>query len=121
MEGSGIARTKKFIRDNTSEILVRAGLPEKSVAAWTKAELPISGNFKRDASVGSKYWRGGSDLLAKLPKKPKRSTEQQMAAHVILQDCRRAREKFLARHADTVYRKLTKNLSNFVRVEELVL
>ena len=42
-----------------------------------------------------------------------------MAADVILSDCRRAREEFLTRHAETVYRKLTKNLSEFRRVDEL--
>jgi thioesterase DpgC len=42
-----------------------------------------------------------------------------VAADVILSDCRRAREEFLTRHAETVYRKLTKNLSEFRRVDEL--
>src|SRR6185437_6579650 len=34
--------------------------------------------------------------------------------------CRAARERFLERHAEAVYRKVTKNLSVFVRVEDLV-
>ncbi len=120
MEGSGAARARKFVQQNASEYLRRGGLPAKPAAAWTKAEPRITGNFKRDAAAATKFWRGGADLLAKLPAKVKRSPEQQMAASVILQDCRRARERFLARHADAIYRKLTKNLADFIRVEKLV-
>ncbi len=120
MEGSGAARARKFVQQNASEYLRCGGLPAKPAAAWTKAEPRITGNFKRDAAAASKFWRGGADLLAKLPAKVKRSPEQQMAASVILQDCRRARERFLARHADAIYRKLTKNLADFIRVEKLV-
>ncbi|HET9686494.1 MAG TPA: enoyl-CoA hydratase/isomerase family protein, partial [Pseudolabrys sp.] len=80
----------------------------------------ISGNFKRDVAAGGKYWRVGADLLSKLPNKSKRSPEQKMAAELILSACRRTREDFLQRHAGTLYRKLTKNLANFVRVDDLV-
>jgi thioesterase DpgC len=120
MEGSGAARAKKFVQDNASEYLRRGGLPAKAAAAWTKAQPRVGGNFKRDVAAASKFWRSGADLLAKLPKKPKRTAEQQMAAGVILHDCRRSREQFLTRHADAIYRKLTKNLGDFRRVEELV-
>jgi len=119
MEGSGVARAEKFVRQNANEFLQRGGLPAKIAAAWTKAQPRVSGNFKRDAAAGTKYWRGGADLLAKLPKKPKRTADQQMAADVIMQDCRRSREQFLARHADAIYRKLTKNHARFLRVDEL--
>ena len=43
-----------------------------------------------------------------------------MAADFIQRTCRNAREDFLKRHAETVYRKLTKNLAEFKRVDELV-
>ena len=119
MEGLAAARAQKFIRENTNEILHRAGLPAKAAASWTKAPPRVTGNLKRDVSESAKFWRGGSDLLAKLPKKPQRNAEQQFAATVILQDCRRAREEFLKRHAEAVYRKLTKNLGEFVRVDSL--
>ena len=102
------------------DCLRAAGLPLKAAAAWTKlAPSRFSGNFKRDAAVGAKLWRGGADLLAKLPKKPQRTPEQQMAADFVLHSCRTAREDFLQRHAETVYRKLTKNLAEFMRVDEL--
>jgi (3,5-dihydroxyphenyl)acetyl-CoA 1,2-dioxygenase len=42
-----------------------------------------------------------------------------LAAEAILSACRRLREDFLRSHADTIYRRLTKNLSAFRRVDEL--
>ena len=57
--------------------------------------------------------------MATLPKKPRRTREQQSAAEAILAACRRLREDFLKKHADAIYRRLTKNLSAFHRVDEL--
>jgi enoyl-CoA hydratase/carnithine racemase len=119
MEGSAIAKTRKLIRRDTHEILRRAGLSASVGAAWTKAQPRATNAFKRDASAVTKFWRRGTELLAKLPVKPNRTPEQQVAADVILSDCRRTREEFLTRHAETIYRKLTKNLSEFRRVDEL--
>ena len=39
----------------------------------------FTGNFKRDAAAGTKFWRKGADLLAALPEKPKRKPAQQAA------------------------------------------
>jgi enoyl-CoA hydratase/carnithine racemase len=119
MEGSATAIPGERIRQDVKENLRRAGVPDKAAAAWTKAKPRFTGNFKRDAAAGTKFWRGGADLIGKLPQKPKRSAEQQSAASVILSTCRQAREDFLKRHAETVYRKLTKNLANLVRVDDL--
>ena len=119
MKGAGPARAEKFSRDLTKERLQQAGLQSKACDVWLKAKPRITANFARDVSAASKYWRLGTELLAKLPKKPRRTIEQQMAASDILQDCRRAREEFLGRHAGTVYRKLTKNLAEFPRVDDL--
>src|SRR5664279_4899757 len=119
MEGSSAAKGRELIRQDHVEYLRRAGLPVKSAAAWTKARPRVSGNFKRDAAMATKYWRGGADLLAKLPKKPARTIDQQGAVDLILHETRRTREDFLLRHADAVYRKLTKNLQNFERVDDL--
>ena len=66
-----------------------------------------------------KSWRPGDGLLTKLPKKRGRTPEQQSAADAILFACRRFREDFLRKHADAIYRRLTKNLSAFHRVDEL--
>src|SRR5579864_747830 len=118
MEGSGSGR--RVDRADPGNNFERAGLPAKAAASWRKAELKITGNYKRDAAAGTKFWGFGADLLAKLPKKLQRTPEQVRAAEFILSKCRAARERFLERHAEAVYRKVTKNLSVFVRVEDLV-
>jgi thioesterase DpgC len=118
MEGSRVARPREA-RADTGEILRRGGLPAKAANAWAKASPRVTGSLKRDAAAATKFWRTGSDLLAKLPKKTQRTREQQSAAETILSGCRRLREDFLKKHADTIYRKLTKNLSAFRRVDEL--
>jgi thioesterase DpgC len=79
----------------------------------------FTGNFKRDAATATKLWRASTAKLAKLPKKALRSAEQQGAAEGFLAAGREAREEFLKHHAETVYRKLTKNLSEFPRVDDL--
>jgi thioesterase DpgC len=120
MEGSSLAKAHAYVRQTQMDCLQAAGLPSKPAVAWTRlGPWRVTGNFKRDVTAGTKIWRGGADLLAKLPKKLQRTTEQQVAADFILSACRRARENFLKRHAETVYRKLTKNLSNFPRVDEI--
>lgn len=117
MEGSGKAKAADL--SDPKVFLGRAGFPTSAAAVWKKAEFRVTGNFKRDAAAGTKLWRLGADLLAKLPKKPKRTAEQRLAADVILLECRCARETFLKRHADAVYRRLTGNLRNFLRVDDL--
>jgi enoyl-CoA hydratase/carnithine racemase len=118
MEGSRIARTRET-PPNTGETLRRGGLPVKSAGAWVKALPRLTGSLKRDSAAATKFWRAGDGLLAKLPKKRQRTLEQQSAADAILSACRRLREDFLRKHADAIYRRLTKNLSAFHRVDEL--
>jgi thioesterase DpgC len=118
MEGSG--KTKPVDQADPKVIFGNAGLPAKPGAAWMKTTLHFGRNFKRDAAAATKYWRAGSDFLSKLPKKPKRTVAQQLAADIVQSSCRRTRERFLTNHADAIYRKLTKNLSSLVRVEQLV-
>jgi enoyl-CoA hydratase/carnithine racemase len=120
MEGRGSGGIRLVDHADLKTCFERAGLPAKSAAMWQKAGFHVTGNFKRDAAAGTKYWRYGADLLAKLPNRPRRTAEQKLAAELILLACQRVREDFLQRHAETVYRKLTKNLAGFVRVDDLV-
>lgn len=98
-----------------------SGIRSKIVGpSWEKSKPRFSGNFARDTAAAKKFWRAGANILAKLPRKPSRTPEEKAAAELVLADCRRTREDFLKRHAESVYRKLTKNLANFLRVDELV-
>ena len=117
MEGS--AGGKIVNRGDPRAILEHAGLPHRGVVMWLNTKPQFRDKFKRDDSVGTRFWRGGTNLLAKLPKKPLRTREQQLAADIILLSCRDARERFLTAHAESVYRKLTNKLEKFLRVDEL--
>ncbi|HEY7231130.1 MAG TPA: enoyl-CoA hydratase/isomerase family protein [Pseudolabrys sp.] len=118
MEGSRTVRAIE-VHSDISDILRRGGLPVKPSGAWAKVSPRLTGSLKRDAGVATKFWRTGDGLLAKLPKKPLRTPEQQSAADLVHSRCRRLREDFLKKHADRIYRRLTRNLSDFRRVEEL--
>jgi thioesterase DpgC len=119
MDGSDRAERKIVDRGDPKVYFGLAGLSAKSAAAWLKSHPRFNGNFKRDAAAGTKFWREGTALFAKLPRKSLRTQEQNHAAFAIQLHCRGAREEFLTHHADAVYRKLTKNLSDFVRVDDL--
>lgn len=118
MEGSRTAPAKDT-RLDTGEILRRGGLSAKPTTMWAKAMPRVTGALKQDAAAATKFWRASESLLAKLPNKPRRTAVQQAAANAIFSACRGLREEFLKKHGVTIYRKLTKNLSDFRRVEEL--
>jgi thioesterase DpgC len=110
------------VAEETSHVdaLERAGLPREGVAAWRDGDDTITHDFRRDAENLSRQWRIGAEMLAYLPQKPKRSQAQAAAAAAILERDRGAREKFLAVHVETIYRRLTGDFTKFKRVEHLV-
>ena len=118
MEGSGGAKRKPVDASDPRVIFGDAGLPARAGAAWMKF-FTFSGNYKRDVASAVKFWREGSGFLSKLPRKPQRNMAQKLAADIIQFRCRESRERFLSHHTEAIYRKLTKNLVNFIRVEEL--
>ena len=91
-----------------------------AVASWAATRPEISGHFQLDADAHSAFWHKGYDLLAALPDKPQRNPEAARAAETILRAGRESREAFLGRHAEAVYRALTKDQTNFIRAEPLV-
>jgi enoyl-CoA hydratase/carnithine racemase len=101
-------------------VLAAAGLPGEALSAWRTNRPRTTRDFQRDAAAFAKTWRQGADLLAALPKKPKRNAAEARAAALILQADRAARDAFLAVHVQTLYGALTNDFSSFVRVEELV-
>src|SRR5579859_1695221 len=100
-------------------ILERAGLPATSVATWLASRRDLSGDYRMDATAGSRFWMSGADLLAMLPRKPTRSPAEAAAASAILGATRESRDRFLATHVETVYRDLTHDYRSFLRVEQL--
>jgi enoyl-CoA hydratase/carnithine racemase len=101
-------------------LLVRAGLPVELAAAFLDSSPRPQGDFQQDVAGFSKYWRTGTELRAKLPAKSARNADEAAACELILREERNARERFLTAHVGSLYRKLTKDCSRFVRVEELV-
>jgi thioesterase DpgC len=103
-----------------AEIFSRAGFSRDPVAAWLAAGGALTGDYQRDAENFSRQWRSGADLLGRLPAKPARSEAQAAAAAAIFARERASRQKFLAVHVETLYRRLTGDLAKFKRVEDLV-
>ena len=115
-----MALLEQSSQDAASASLIRAGLPRDAVVAWLEDGHPLAGDYRGDGEQASRRWRIGADLLALLPPKQVRSNEQAAAAAVILELERASRRGFLDRHGETLYRRLTDNLSKFKRVDELV-
>ena len=91
-----------------------------AAASWAAARPRIAGDFEQDAQAHSKFWRTGTDMLAALPRKPKRNPDQARTAETVLHVGRASREDFLKHHAAAIYAALTKNRTVFVRAEPLV-
>jgi (3,5-dihydroxyphenyl)acetyl-CoA 1,2-dioxygenase len=117
MEGR---RTAPLGEAAAADVLSRAGIDRQSAAAWLSSAPERVSDYARDRVHFSQFWRASTDLLGKLSKKPARDPEQAEAAGLILETSRQARELFLAAHAETVYRALTRDYASFIRVEQLV-
>jgi (3,5-dihydroxyphenyl)acetyl-CoA 1,2-dioxygenase len=102
------------------DVFGRAGLPRETVAAWLASGGALHGDYAGDSDNFSRQWRLGAELVAKLPRKPERSEAEAAAATALLLRDRTAREMFLATHVETIYRRLTRDLGKFKRVEPLV-
>ena len=107
--------------------LERAGLPGESIDAWLLA-LPSTpsalteadtGDYAQEAADFVRFWRLGAELLARLPSKPARRDAEHAADAAIRGTERAARELFLSRHVETLYRLLTDDFRRFVRVDDL--
>src|SRR5262249_31376628 len=100
--------------------LLASVLPSETVSMWRTNRPTASGDYRRDVAAFPQIWQQGFGLLAALPKKPARNQAQARAAVLIQNTDRASRDVFLATHAETLYRALTKDFTAFVRVAELV-
>ncbi|MFC7326966.1 (3,5-dihydroxyphenyl)acetyl-CoA 1,2-dioxygenase DpgC [Marinactinospora rubrisoli] len=71
------------------------------------------------AALGARV-EAGEERLAALPARPARDPAQHRAAALVHDACRTARAGFLRLHAETVYRRLTANLTRPRRIADLV-
>jgi (3,5-dihydroxyphenyl)acetyl-CoA 1,2-dioxygenase len=101
-------------------VLRQAGLPHDAAQSWTTDQPILAGDFAADAAAGARFWRAAADLLARLPAKPARSAAERAAGDLLAERARAARERFLERHVETLYRRLTDDLKRFVRIDDLV-
>jgi (3,5-dihydroxyphenyl)acetyl-CoA 1,2-dioxygenase len=106
--------------DASLDGLTAAGLAGNDVAAWARANPRAAGGFAEDREAFAGYWRAADLLVARLPKKPRRSPVEEAAAETIKQQARAARIRFLNAHCGYLYDSLTRERSKFLRIEELV-
>jgi (3,5-dihydroxyphenyl)acetyl-CoA 1,2-dioxygenase len=105
---------------SANTVLERAGLPLEMTAPWLAGPPAVSGEFARDAAAFSAYWRIGGELLQRLGKKSDGNAAASDARASVEREARGARERFLARHVEELYRRLTDDFRRFVPITELV-
>ena len=106
--------------DAAAHCLRTAGLDESAVVDWIAA-VPDGQGFDDDQPRGyPEFWQLSSSLVQRLPPKPKRNEAEAAAAQLVLGAAREQRERFLRLNAEALYDKLTRNRSQFIRLEDLV-
>jgi (3,5-dihydroxyphenyl)acetyl-CoA 1,2-dioxygenase len=80
----------------------------------------LRGAFDADAMATTEFLERGERLLAILPDRPQRDERERASAAAIVAALHDARETFLDAHAERLYELLTGDLTNPLRVEELV-
>ena len=100
--------------------LRRAQIGNDVIEAWHASAPVDTADFPGDCIRYSRFWQTSAQMLARFPAKPDRDAQQAEAAAQILRVARDTRSAFLRAHAGSVYEKLTRNRSRFVRVEQLI-
>jgi thioesterase DpgC len=98
-----------------------AGLGGDAVASWVAAQAQQTTEFETDRALYSRYFLQCDDLLQRLPPKPQRNDAEATAATAVLASAREHRERFLAAHAESLYDRLTRHRSLFLRLDALVM
>src|SRR5258706_10304472 len=110
--------TRPFVPEAQS--LQQAGIGNDAIEAWRTSAPLDTGDFTGDCARYAPFWAASAAMLARLPAKPARNTEQVDAAEHIKRVAREARTRFLSAHAGAVYDRLTRSRTRFVRVEQLI-
>ena len=89
------------------------------VSIFVSSPPVITGDYHRDRAIFGDFWRVAEAHLGRLPGKEKRSAVQQEQAGLVIEAARSARKAFLRMHAGSLYARLTRNLSDSRRIEDL--
>jgi len=108
-------------------VLQQSGLPGADVTRWL-AQSPEFDHADTAATLIptghteslQHFVRAGQAFLYQLPAKPQRTAAEQLAAELLLTRMRSVRAAYLQAHAPLIYRSLTCDYSEFLRVDELV-
>ena len=92
---------------------------EQAVKGWARSAPARTTELATDKAGFGHFWQRSTELLARLPAKPKRNAEEAAAAAEILALARESRTRFMRAHARGVYDSLTAARNRFVRVDEL--
>ena len=92
---------------------------QQAVKGWARTAPARTTELSSDKAGFGHFWLKSTDLLARLPAKPKRNADEAAAAAEILGIARDSRTKFMRAHARGVYDALTAKRSMFVRVDDL--
>lgn len=116
--------SSKEHRQHTSTLALDT-LPADDVRAWrdTQPRIPAGepdADLEGDTQRVAAFFQRGDDLVRRLPPKAQRTEGEHAAAEAIKQELRSTRADFLRAYAEPVYRRLTGDYRELLRVEGLV-
>ncbi|MFN0070427.1 MAG: enoyl-CoA hydratase/isomerase family protein [Chloroflexota bacterium] len=107
-------------------VLIGAGLAEHDAQGWLEAAPPRAESAEPDRAIDAHWLREGTfihrgeALYDRLPPRRLRTKAELLAAETISKELRDCRLRFLRDRSGDAYAALTGNLSECVRVDELV-
>ena len=105
--------------DAAAHCLRTAGLDEAAVVDWISA-APDGQGFEDEPRGFPAFWQLSDEPAASPARQAQAQQRRSSRRAVHPQTARAQREQFLALHAEALYDKLTRNRSQFIRLEDLV-
>jgi (3,5-dihydroxyphenyl)acetyl-CoA 1,2-dioxygenase len=87
---------------------------------WSSVEPLLGASLDEDADMLARYIEKGNTFLKQIPEKCYRNDQEKHFAEQIFASCRQIRNRFIDRHAKDVYKILTEDFSQHLRLSELV-
>jgi thioesterase DpgC len=100
--------------------MTAATATRSAIERWAGTFPTQAGTLAVDAGTLRRFTARGEELLAALPGKPERTSDDQERADEIHHWCRRLRTAFLHTHSDSVHARLTGGQAVHPRIAELV-